>query len=141
MGDTTTGKQTNDQKTHEVGSSKPPTTATRDSLFSVQPPFNSPIYIGLRYSEVLDCTIKVPQINEESVTTSQVASIIVRNMETFERDRAEEACTRTGCAAPAACYLQRSKEQSNHLLLYHYLQCIQVMPPRKNLLSRTKRYK
>merc|ERR1711997_523796 len=112
---------------------------TADSPYSVQPPHNSPTIIGLRYSEVRDNTIVVPQIAGDSVTSDQVAEILVRNAETFERDSVIEACTRIGCPAPAACYLQRRKEQNEHLLLYHYLKCIQVIQPRRNLLTRNRR--
>ena len=110
-----------------------------DSPYSVQPPHNSPTIIGLRLSEIRDNTIVVPQINEDSVTSDQVAELLVRNAETFERDSYIEACTRIGCPAPAACYLQRRKEQNEHLLLYHYLKCIQVIQPRRNLLTRNRR--
>merc|ERR1712001_628860 len=115
----------------------PTTTNALDSPYSVQPPYNSPTIIGLRYTEVFNNTITIPQINQDSVSRSQVAEILVRNRETFERDTAIEACTRRGCIAPEACYLQRRKEQANHLLLYHYLKCIQVTLPKKNLLTRT----
>merc|ERR1712001_233058 len=116
----------------------PKTADALDSPYSVQPPYNSPTIIGLRYTEVFNNTITIPQINQDSVSRSQVAEILVRNRETFERDTAIEACTRRGCIAPAACFLQRKKEQSDHLLLYHYLKCIQVTRPKKNLLSRSK---
>ena len=112
---------------------------TTDSPYSVQPPHNSPTIIGLRYSEIRDNTIMVPQITGDSVTRDQVAELLVRNAETFERDSYIEACTRIGCPAPAACYLQRRKEQNEHLLLYHYLKCIQVIQPRRNLLTRNRR--
>merc|ERR1712055_166244 len=101
--------------------------------------FNHPTIIGLRYSEIRDNTIMVPQITGDSVTRDQVAELLVRNAETFERDSYIEACTRIGCPAPAACYLQRRKEQNEHLLLYHYLKCIQVIQPRRNLLTRNRR--
>merc|ERR1712223_2125396 len=97
-----------------------------DSPYSVQPPYNNPTIIGLRFAEVFNNTINIPQINQDSVSRSQVAEILVRNTETFERDTTIEACTRTGCVAPAACYLQRRKEQADHLLLYHHLKCIQI---------------
>ena len=105
---------------------------TSDSPYSVQPPHNSPTMIGLRYSEIRNNTITVPQIAGDSVTSDQVAELLVRNAETFERDSYIEACTRIGCPAPAACYLQRRKEQNEHLLLYHYLKCIQVIQPKRN---------
>merc|ERR1712002_1117268 len=110
-----------------------------DSPYSIQPPYNNPTTIGLRFAEVFNNTINVPQINQDSVSRSQVAEILVRNAETFERDTAAEACTRRDCIAPTACYLQRRKEQADHLLLYHYLKCIQITQPKKNLLSRSKK--
>ena len=109
-----------------------------DSPYSVQPPHNSPTIIGLRLSEIRNNTIVVPQINGNSVTSDQVAEILVRNAETFERDSYIEACTRIGCIAPAACYSQRRKEQNDHLLLYHYLKCIEVIQPTRNLLTRNR---
>merc|ERR1711993_189346 len=53
-----------------------------------------------------------PQINQHSVSRSQVAEILVRNTETFDRDTAIGACTRKDCIAPAACYLQRRRRAS-----------------------------
>merc|ERR1711974_534708 len=120
-----------------MGGTTPPTTF--DSLYSVQAPFNSPSTIGLRYTEILKNTITVPQVTEDSISGGQIASILVRNAETFERDTANEACSRKGCIAPTACYLQRRNEQSDHILLYHYLKCFEVVPPKKNLLSRSRK--
>ena len=118
---------------------RPPRGPQLDSLYSVQPPHNNPTMIGLRYSEIRDNTIVVPQITGDSVTSDQVAALLVRNAETFERDSYLEICTRIGCPAPPACYLQRRKEQNEHLLLYHYLKCIQVTQPKRNLLTRSRR--
>ena len=118
---------------------RPPRGPQLDSPYSVQPPHNSPTMIGLRYSEIRDNTIVVPQIAGDSVTSDQVAELLVRNAETFERDSYLEICTRIGCPAPPACYLQRRKEQNEHLVLYHYLKCIQVIQPKRNLLTRSKR--
>merc|ERR1712001_587474 len=124
------------QSTNNGQAERNPTTINAmDSPYSVQPPYNNPTIIGLRFTEVFNNTINIPQINQDSVSRSQVAEILVRNTESFDRDTAIEACTRQGCVAPAACYLQRRKEQADHLLLYHFLKCIQITQPKKNLLS------
>ena len=73
-------------KQHKVAETDAAQPTTFDSPYSVQAPFNSPTVIGLRYGEVLKNTIIVPQINGDSVTSDQVVSMLVRNMETFERD-------------------------------------------------------
>merc|ERR1712053_21495 len=94
-----------------MGAEQDPTpTNARGSSYSVQPPPNNPTIIGLRYTEVLDNTIAIPRINRDSVSRNQVAEILVKNRETFEKDTAIEACTRRGCSAPSACYLQRKKK-------------------------------
>merc|ERR1711863_123477 len=64
------------------------------SPYSVQPPPNNPTIMGLRYTEVLNNTIAIPRIDQDSVSRNQIARLLVKNRETFERDAAIEACTR-----------------------------------------------
>ena len=95
----------------------------------------------LRHDEILDNTIAELEIpgTEEGFTSEQLASILVRNANTFAEDSENKACSRAGCSAPDVCFLQREREQKEHALLYRYLKCIQIRQPKKNLLSKNKR--